>query len=136
MFEQLNEWQSTIIVLLLVFILLNIWFERHRRAIKPEYTFTDKGAFVRLRFSPSYQVFTTQTTKIPKNKVFKISRNSDSLSLCYESGHTVDLWVSGQWLQDLFDEACFLFPEADIEEHQRRTPNQTLKPGSQIMVNS
>lgn len=134
MFEQLTEWQSTLIALLLIFILINIWLERYRRSNKTEYCFKDKGASVKLIYSPSYQVFKTNVTVIPKEKVVKIKKNAHLLTLSYKSGHTVDLTVTGQALQDLFDQACFLFPMADIEEASFRSSSQLLKPGSHITV--
>lgn len=132
MLETVKEWQTTLLVILLTFILVNIWFERYRRSKRCEYTLVDKGKRVKIIHRPAYQVLRTQTTLVPKDKVIQVLTTDDSISFCYASGHSIDLLCGPDWVQTLHDEACFLFPNAEVDptgftlEYSERTPNSAM----------
>ena len=111
----LAEWKHPLFIGFLSLLLLNIWFERRRRVGKCEYTFIDNGKSVKLKYCPHYHVFTNKVTKIPKKKVARLTTSDDRLSLVYKSGHTIDIVCGEQWVSELFDQTCFLFPTADFD---------------------
>ncbi|QTH62677.1 hypothetical protein J1N51_07755 [Psychrosphaera ytuae] len=114
MLEAVKEWQTPLLVILLTFILVNIWFERYRRSKRCEYTLVDKGNKVKIIYRPAYHALRSDTTVVLKDKVIQVLTTDDTISFCYASGHSIDLVCGAEWLQTLYDEACFLFPQAEF----------------------
>jgi ArsR family metal-binding transcriptional regulator len=106
---------SALIIFAIVFIgtLFVNYIAKSNWLNSPDKVLVDLDENIGIKMGVISRLFNMSPLIISKNNIIKI-QYADCISLFYASGHSIDIWPSNNELEEIFNKAKILLPNAEV----------------------